>query len=273
MGQANLLALAPALAGLALARRQPVAGGALVGVAAMFKMSPALFLLAWALARNFRAVGAAVATALLLSVVSLWLVPLPVQITFYRDILPGFSTGDYHGLTVPISLEANHSLPDLFDRLLPDPGDLLGVAAQRASTATLLGLLALWAWRVRRRPDSPASLGALAVLMVVAPVYTYEHHLVFLLVAVGIAAGEVSRASAAARREGRGGAAVAWWALLVFLWFCLAWPLPWLRAAQAALPPALAWVTRESKTMGEAALFGLLCWRAGLPEYPTPSDR
>lgn len=273
MGQANLLALAPALAGLAVARARPLAGGVLVGAAAMLKMSPALFLLAWLLAGNRRAVLAAIATAVGLSVLSLPLVPLDVQRQFYLEILPGFSTGDYHGLTVPISLQANHSLPDLFDRLLPDRGDLLGVAARRASAATLVALLALWAWRARARPDSPAAVGALTVLMVVAPVYTYEHHLVFLLVALGVAAGEVAKVAAAARAEGRPGATVAWWALLVAIWFFLAWPLPWLRAAQSALPTSLAWLTRESKTMAEAALFGLLWWRSGVPECSPSSAR
>ncbi len=273
MGQANLLALAPALAGLAVARSRPVVGGVLVGTAAMFKMSPALFLLAWLLAGNRRAVLAAVATAVGLSVLSLPLVPFAVQRQFYLEILPGFSTGDYHGLTVPISLQANHSLPDLWDRLLPDPGELLGKGAQRAAALSLVALIGAWAWRVRHRPESPASIGALTVLMVVAPVYTYEHHLVFLLVAVGIAAGEVARAAGAARREGHPLRAVGWWASLAAVWFFLAWPLPWLRAAQAELPAGLSWLTRESKTMAEAALFALLWWRAGEREWSPADDR
>jgi alpha-1,2-mannosyltransferase len=273
MGQANLLALAPALAGLVLARTRPVVGGILVGTAAMFKMSPALFLLAWLLARNHRAVLAAMGTAVGLSLLTLGLVPLGVQTQFYFEILPGFSTGDYHGLTVPISLQANHSIPDLFDRLLPSAGDLLGDSARHASAATLAVLLALWAWRVRARPDSPASLGALTVLMVVAPVYTYEHHLVFLLVALGVAAGEVATMAGVARQAGRPGVAVAAWAALVAIWFFLAWPLPWLRAAQAALPADFAWLTRESKTMAEAGLFALLWWRAGAPEWPARPGR
>lgn len=263
MGQANLLALVPALAGLAVAQRRPLAGGVLVGTAAMLKMSPALFLGWWLIQRNWRAVLAAMGTAVALSLAALPLVGLEATKRFYLEVLPGFSKGDYHGLKVPISLEANHSIPDLMDRAFPGPGSILSPTAQHASTAAVVALLALWAWRAWRATEPAAILGALTVLMVVTPVYTYEHHLVFLLVAIGTAAGLSWSHGREGWRKGHRGVAVAFGTALVFSWFTLAWPLPWLRAAQAMLPKDLAWVCRESKTMGEAALFVLLLVLAG----------
>lgn len=245
MGQANLLALVPALAGLAAAPRRPVLGGLLVGFAAMLKMSPALFLLYWMLRGNRRAVAAAVGTAIALSVATLPLVDWEAQLRFYRDILPGFSSGDYHGLTVPITLPANHSIPDLWNQVWPGPTAFrLSDAARTASALTAGLLLVLWAWRFRGPPagdPDPAAIGALSVLMVMVPVYTYEHHLVFLLLALG---------AAATLRPGL--------AVLVVAFF-LAWPLAWLRAVQGVVPVALGdALLRESKFIAELALFGLL---------------
>lgn len=241
MGQANLVALLPALAGLALADRRPVLGGALVGVAAMFKMSPALFLGWWLLRRRWMPVAAAIAAAVALSVLALPLVGWEAQLRFYREVLPGFGVGDYHGLSVPISLPANHSIPDLFDRLWPGPNPTrLSDAAVLASRLVTVALLALWAARVPRLDAGPA-LGALTVLMVVIPAYTYEHHLVFLLLPILVA---VSR-----------GPPWAW----VPIFFFLAWPLEWLRWTQKQLPALDGW-WRESKFLAEAGLFLLLLY-------------
>lgn len=243
MGQANLLALAPALAGLALARRWPIAGGVLVGAAAMFKMSPALFLLYFAIQGRWRAVGAAVATAIWLTLATLPFVGVAPTWRFFTEILPGFSSGDYHGLTVPISLPANHSIPDLFNTLWPGHSRFrLSGAAQAGAGLVAVVLLGLWAFRFRgpatQEPD-PLALGALMVLMGMIPVYTYEHHLVFLLLAMGAAA------------TARPGIAV------LIVGFFLAWPLEWLRAVQQALPTSLGPIVRESKFLAELGLFAL----------------
>ena len=259
MGQANLIALFPALAGLALARRHPWLGGVLVGAAAMFKMSPALFLLYWALRREWRPVLAAIITAVGLSVLTLPLVHLAYQIEFYRDVLPGFGKGDYHGLTVPISLPANHSVPDLYARLWPGPTPTsMSATALLASRLSTLALLGAWAWRFRRPGDEPAAIGALTLLMTVLPVYTYEHHLVFLLLPVGLAMGTVP----------------GW--VFAPLYFFLAWPLEWLRAAQQALPP-IGDLLRESKTLAEGGiLLALFIARSTAPPTdpgpPTPGS-
>jgi len=69
MGQANLPVLLLVVWGLA------GRSGALVGAAAMAKMSPALYLVGWAAQRRWRPVLVAVATALVLS-----LLPLPLEL-------------------------------------------------------------------------------------------------------------------------------------------------------------------------------------------------
>ena len=249
MGQANLLALLPALLGLWAARRRESLGGALIGVAGMLKMSPALFLIHLAMQRRWKAVAAAVGTAVALSLAALPLVPLDQQIRFYTRILPGFGTGDYNGLTVPITLPANHSWPDLLNRAFPSGGDLLSPTAQALSNVSLLGSLALWAWWFRG-PQPPRqealALGALSLLMVALPVYTYEHHLVFLI----LMAGAVGTAATTVRRK----------ILFGICFFFLAWPLDWLRAAQHVLPRFLNAPLRESKFMAEVG-FLLLCAR------------
>lgn len=243
MGQANLLALFPALLGLALAPKRPILGGVLVGAAAMIKMSPALFLLYWALRGQWKSIGAAVATAIVSSLATLPLVDLASQVRFYTEILPGFPKGDYHGLTVPITLPANHSIPDLMNAAWPGPTKYrLSDTARIAGNVVTLALLGAWAWRFRgppRQDPDPLAIGALTVLMVVLPVYTYEHHLVFLLLAVGAAA------------TARPGIAV------VAAAFFLGWPLDWLRGVSSAVP-ALAPLLKESKFLAAMAIF-VLC--------------
>lgn len=257
MGQANLIALLPALVGLAIAPRRPVVGGVLVGAAAMFKMSPALFLLYWALRRNWRAVFAAMGTAVALSVAALPLVDLATQVRFYREVLPGFARGDYHDLTVALNIPANHSIPDLFNHAWPGPTPTsMSDLAIAWSRVVNLGMLAAWAWWFRRAPSSPGQpsaaddalpLGVLTIAMTIIPAYTYEHHLVFLLLPV------TALATAAARAR----PAWAWLAATAVAWFAVGWPLKWLNDARRDWP---AWdaAFRESKFIGLVAMMLLL---------------
>lgn len=305
MGQANLWALLPALVGLGLVERSrevghqsstttrnQVAGGILVGLAAMLKMSPALFLLYWLIRRQWVPIAAACGTAIASSIAVLPLVDFAAQREFYLAILPGFSAGDYHGLSVPISLPANHSIADLYDRAFPNAGRLLSDEARRATAASAAALLAIWGWfayRYGREPmpvatnlglpnasegetggHSPTTrrsrvilLAALTFLMVVIPVYTYEHHLVFLVVAVGVAAGGVQAVAYDDWRAGRRTQATLWWLWLIAAWFFIAWPLPWLRGVQGEFPSSWGWLFRESKTMAEGAFFVLLLCLSG----------
>lgn len=252
MGQANLLALLPALAGLWAARTRPWLGGVLVGTAAMFKMSPALFLIYWALRGHWRPCVAAAATAVGLSVLALPLCGLDVQRGFYVDVLPGFGAGDYHGLSVPIALSANHSIPDLFNTLWPGTSPTaLSPAARAGSRAVSLAALGFWAWAARRADPGVAGqarvLGALTILMVILPTYTYEHHLVFLLLpAAALIAGLRPR-----------------WASLgvVLALAAVAWPLAVLNDTLHAVPAWLAPWVRESKFLGLVGMFFALLRR------------
>ena len=97
-------------------------------------------------------------------------------------------------------------------------------------------------------------MGAFTVLMLIAPVYTYEHHLSMMLFPAAALGTALIQG-----RLGRWG----WWAA-VPAYFFVAWPLYWLRPLQKQIP-ALRWYLQESKFFGLVAL-GLLCalaaWRS-----------
>lgn len=252
MGQANLLALLPALLGIWWSRKHAVAGGVMVGVAGMMKMSPALFLLYFAMQRRWKAMAASVGTAVALSLAALPLVPLSQQIRFYIEILPGFGTGDYNGLTVPITLPGNHSWPDLLNRAFPGEGGLLSPTAHLISNLSLLLSLAAWMFWFRDpqkniRQEALAT-GALSILMVMLPVYTYEHHLVFLLLAVGA----VGTAANTRSRK-------IWFGICFFF---LGWPLEWLRGLQHLLPSFAMHPSGKANSWRRSAFYG--CLRVGI---------
>ncbi|MEQ1501911.1 MAG: glycosyltransferase family 87 protein [Myxococcota bacterium] len=257
MGQANFPGLVLALAGLwQTDRGKPQLGGALMGAACMMKMSPALFLVYWAIRREWTAIGAAILAGVALSVLSLPFAGPVVQWGFYTHVLPTFSSGDYNGLAVPIELFGNHSLPNVLDAILPSPSDTLSVGAQLLSGMVSVGaLVALAAW-FRTPPDAPApdaftraaQSSCFGVLLLLIPVYTYEHHLVFAIPAAVLAITAVS--------TGRLSPA---WAVPVGLCVTiLVFDLQVLKAMAEAIPPGLsvlAAVVREAKF---AALLGLL---------------
>lgn len=245
MGQANLLVLLLALIGLWRSN------GVAVATAAMAKMSPAIYLASWAARRQWQPVVLAIATAIALTLASLLLVGTAAQVRFYTEVLPRFAGGPYHELTVPITLAANHSIPDLYNQLWPGPdGFTLSTKARVASGLTNLGLLAGLMWLARRPRDvlgDAGVLGAFTVLMVITPVYAYEHHLVFLLFPLAVVGTALWR--------GR----LPRWALAPTLltYALLAHPLGWRDPLSRALP-ALAWFFQEVKFFG-AVLLGLLC--------------
>lgn len=197
LGQANFPVLLCLVAGLAAERRFPVLGGVLVGVAAMWKMSPALVVGWWLVQRRDTAVLAAIGTAVGLSVLTLPLVPMGDQVRFYRDVLPGLQRGDYNGLKIQIGMFANHSVPNLLHQVFPSGGNALSPAARAASTAFQVLLVGSLGWWFRVRTDDPVRLAAQASAVMVAallvPVYTYEHHLVFALPAMVLAVLAVAR--------------------------------------------------------------------------------
>lgn len=256
MGQANLLPFAAAMAGLLAARRgRELLGGALVGAACMWKMSPALLVAWWALQGRWRAVAGSLVAAALLSVATgPWVGPAQ-QWHFYRDVLPGFATGDYNGLTVPIALFGNHSLPNLIHQLAPGSEHGLSPTARALSGAVALVLLGLTTAAVRRPATDGdvelAQVGAVCTALLLLPVYTYEHHLVWTLpAATAIVAG--------ARRLGPVETALAGASLAV-----LAFDLSQIRgAAETSRLPGLGEGLQEAKTAALVIVWAL-CARLG----------
>ncbi len=260
MGQANLFMLACMVPGLLLVERdRPWAGGALVGLACMLKMSPALLVAWWLLQRRWKPVAAALAAAVLLSVASLPLVGFEEQWRFFTEVLPGFAQGDYHGLRVRITIPHNHSIPSLLHEIIGGgTATSIGPLAGWIARVFTLGILGALAWRFRERPrDSVGSLcqvGAVVVVMLVLPLYTYEHHMVSMLVPYA--------AVFAAARQGRLGKA--WWVALGIAYAVQALPLDVLKAmyewldALGSLRDPVYYLMRESKFLA-ALLVGLAC--------------
>lgn len=264
MGQFNLPVLAAMLWGLYLAERErPIAGGALMGLACMMKMSPALLVAWWMLRGKWTAVLSACVAAVLLSLAAVPLVGWEAQMRFYRDVLPGFKSGDYNGLIVSILHPGNHSLPNLWAQLFDAERRLTG-AALWGATFTNLGLLGLVAWWLRRQtPDrlgAAAGAAAVSVVMVLIPVYAYEHHLVqliFPLVVAGVALAQ--------GRLGRN------WALaLVPAYLALAWWWPAIARELRSLSGPVAWLLQEAKLVA-LVIVCLACCLAATPPGPAIS--
>lgn len=225
-GQVNLCALLLIVLGLACIRRESdLSGGILLGAAAMMKISPALFIVWMAYRRRFRVVAGAVVCAGLLTLISLPLVRPGVQLYFYSQVLPEFRAGgNYSGLSISLRSIGIHSLPRLWYLVFPNPDSrsVLSPSAAVASTISALGLIILIGLAVRARrvargaQDQVFALqaGAVMVLMVILPVYSYDHHLVFLLLPIFALAVAVESRSLVVR----------WYLPLTIAYLCLAMP-------------------------------------------------
>jgi len=206
MGQVNIPVLAMVIGGLYAARREEnwaqVLGGALLGLACMMKMSPGL-VVAWCLLhRRYVLVGAACATAVLLSLLTLPLMSAELQIRFYTEVLPQFASGDYNGLNVPIGMFGNHSIPNIFHQMTGGGARLSPLASAASSLCSLLIIGGL-GWAFRKRPtdlmQEGAQLGAVCAAMLLVPVYTYEHHMVWMIPSVLICGAAVAEGRLTAR--------------------------------------------------------------------------
>jgi hypothetical protein len=252
MGQANFLVLLVTVAGLWLEPRRPWLGGALVGAACMWKMSPALFVAWWLLHRRWQPAAAAVITAIALSIAALPLAGPAEQLRFYTEILPGFGSGNYNGLTIRIDMFGNHSVPNVFEQLWPGDQTRLSGPAQAASTATALAVVAGLALALRRPPGDllgrAAHIGAICIALLLVPVYTYEHHLIWAIPAIV--------AAIAATWQGR--LEAGWGVALGIAIAALAAPLPDVKELSAMLGGPAGWVVQEAKFFGLIAV-GAAC--------------
>ena len=247
MGQVNIIVLSVLL--LAMYKRS----GWLLSIASMVKMSPAILLLPYGIWKKWSLVIHSILGAIGLSLITLWLVDLPTQLYFYRDVLPQFSSGKYLDLKVAISIPGNHSIPDIYNHFLPgETKYVLSKLAQRAASVTTLiivFLLSIFASKNRSKHNIKAMIGAFVTVMVIAPVYTYEHHLVFMIIPVVTVFG-------ALKKHGASGLT---WAIFLLAYFCLA--MKW-GAVKWAFDncefPILAWFIRESKFLA-CLCIGFFC--------------
>ncbi|MCB9744460.1 MAG: DUF2029 domain-containing protein [Alphaproteobacteria bacterium] len=256
MGQANLPVLALVLWGLWLDERdRPVLGGSLVGLACMMKMSPGLLVAYWLLRRRWAAALSACGAAVVLSVMTLPLLGWQHQLRFYTEVLPGFSSGEYAGLTVPIDIFANHSVPDLWNTAFPGGGMRLSPRARLGASLSNLALVvgAFVGLRAAQgdRLSRLCAWATLVVIMLLVPVYTYEHHLVWLALPMA--------AAAAALVDGR--LSKAWAPALALAVFVACFPLVPLKQFALEQGGALSWGLGELKFLATVTL-GLACYVA-----------
>lgn len=262
MGQANLLVLSLLCAGmLQTTRGRPELGGALVGAACMLKPLPGLIVLWWLLTRQWRALGGTGAAAVCLSLLTLPVLGFADQLSFYRVALPSIGSGSYGGLTVSIDLLANHSIANLWATVWP-LRDGLSQPALIASLACSGSILAASLFALRRRPrDERATLSSFAALcavMLLLPLYSFEHHLVFAIPAW------IALVAATADRELSRSATIA--VGLAYVW--MAWPLQHLIWISESVPSPLARAVLETKFAGLlilAAISVRVAWSAGIP--------
>lgn len=260
LGQVNgLIAL---LIGLTAWR----ARGAPVAVAALLKMSPAVLLVRFLAARRWRPLLVGIGVGAGGLALSVGIVGVDLTTRFFGEVLPGLSDGGWNGLDVPLSFRANHSLTGLLNNLFPGPDEAtLSAPARLGGRVLALSGYGALAWIGRRRLDPVGEgllWGALSALVLITPVYTWEHHHVLLLlpmVAVGVALlrGRLPRWA---------------WALFGLCWAIWAWRLPWWRAAWNAAAP-LRPLIEESKLLLPLVLMGLGAWGAvRSPEADTPTS-
>lgn len=259
MGQVNLCVLFLLL--LAFQR----SNGLLMSLPAMIKMSPAVIVFQWLGALRWRPVLWSGLGAICLSGLTLSVVDFSEQLHFYTEIFPKFSTGPYHGLSVPISLPANHSIADMWNQIWPGPMRVsgrdgfrgitgiyelseTGRFANALSTAGLFALLCTLSFLKRTPSSQVALLGLSSVIMTITPLYAYEHHLVFVAFPIILSLHALERKIISLK----------WLWVLIPSILSLSVPLFVLRWVQKRMPDAFSWFFQESKFFALVGL-GMCC--------------
>ena len=182
-GQVNPIIVAFILfATLAHFNKNGVACGALLGIAASIKMTPALLLLYFCADRSLRrpvlagfaaSLAACFVATLPFGGYSAWLA--------FIDQVPRMSHGAFIPGLFPSSSPANFSLAGFFSRIVGDET----LAMKVLTYAVILALLApilLRLWRTRRDPTGRLLLlGPLSIVMVIGSPLAYAHHVLYLL--------------------------------------------------------------------------------------------
>ena len=232
MGQINLFV------GLLITLGIRYRSGMAIAMASMTKMAPALIFFGWlAQGRYSAAVRCAIGSVLLSLLATPW-ISISEQLYFYSVVLPEFLSGAYHGLKIPINIPANHSLPDLYNQLFPaEDVTILSDEAKVLSSVTSVSALCLLLYLSRVYTSIKSvvpMLLSLVCLMLIVPVYCYEHHLSLLLLPVTFCVSTVQ---------------VKWRKLSWLAWVVLGvggMPLFVLRWVQRKVP-MLEWCLQESK--------------------------
>lgn len=267
LGQANFGVLALVCIGLWQARDRPDLAGALMGLACMMKMSPALFVAWWLLKRQWRPAIAACVTAVVLSLLTLGLVSSEHQAYFYQQTLPRFASGDYSGLTIKIDMFANHSVPNILYQWFGGE-NTLSATGRMLSTMFNLAMVGALGWVFHKPSDdlwhTAGQVAALCVAILLVPVYTYEHHLVWTAPALAVC----TAALAAGRLEPRYAVLVG----LAFAALCFEHTVLKQLNVRLLLPDQrfFAWTVQELKF---AAMLGLLFTSARLGSTLVPGSR
>lgn len=268
MGQANMPGLLCAVAGLwQVQRGRAAVGGALMGAACMFKMSPALFVFWWLARRQWVAAGAACAAAVVLSIAALLVMGPGPQARFYTEILPTFASGEYNGLAVSIDLFGNHSLPNVFAGFWPGLAGALSPTARWLSSWAGLTLVLGLCWVFRTPTSDPwrvgGQVGAISIAMLLLPVYTYEHHLVWALPAALIACVAVVEGALSAR----------WGVVVGIASAVLAYDLQGLKRLSESMADTHPWLSFGVQELKFASLLALLVTTVVLGLRGRPNER
>ena len=186
MGQANFVVLLCVLLALLCHSNKRMGLTGVFGLGILMKMSPGLLLVFLVVERSW-AVGATLIRVLWV----IWCLPRCMARHSSRRfmwtcclVLRRDNTTD----SVPIDMFGNHSLPNLWHQWFPNSGRGLSGTAQwasRLSSLLLVGVTCFF-WR-RAAKDSfvaTAQWSSVLLLMLLFPVYTYEHHLIWALPAV-----------------------------------------------------------------------------------------
>jgi hypothetical protein len=169
-------------------RERTAYAGAWLGLAAAIKMSPALLVALPLVHKRWRESALIVGSALLL-VAGSCLCMGARALDFPSVVLAGFLPGGrYHDFTIPIHYFSNESIAHFALLATGNPGGdphRLGPAAAALQLTLISVLFAAWLVRARAMGNERA-LAALMVLMVIAPTFTWEHHLVFVFVSIAV---------------------------------------------------------------------------------------
>ena len=159
---------------------------------------------------------------------------------------------------MPISLFGNHSFPSLMNDFAPGRDGELSAMGRGLSVVFALGTLgalcALFSERATDRWTNAAQMSCIGVLILLVPVYTYEHHLIFALPAAVLAV--------SALVSGRLG--TSWIPPVAISVVVLLFDLRQLKALSNALPDSLAGVAALIRELKFLALVGLLVVTAAL---------